>query len=148
MVLNPQFSIDERTTLPDFSLGGVRYHPDVPHLDHRIREGLEEGVLAAREPVDDRRRRPHCERVRLELLVGLEEAAVHLEVCEVVLVELVGCGRVEVVQGRPVAVPWASLGQEGPVARAEGRVWPVRPAEVVQPVRDELALHAAESVRA
>jgi hypothetical protein len=50
-------SVHKCAVFPDFSTGGVRKRPNVPHLDHRPREALKEGVLAACEPIDNWRRR-------------------------------------------------------------------------------------------
>jgi hypothetical protein len=136
--------VNPLTVLPDLPLApGQRL--DVPHVDHGHREAPEEGLLAAGEAVDERR----CGRPRRgqQFLVGLQEPAARLDVGVVVLVEAVGRGRLEVVERRAVAAGGAPLDEERPVAAVQRRVAAVRPAEVVQPVRHELALHAPERVR-
>jgi len=134
----------------DLSLRRVRDWPDVPRVDHGLREAPEEGVLAAGEPVDDGRRGALRLGRRLELLVGDEEPPVQLDVGVVVVVEGVRRCRVQVVQDLAVAVPRAPLGQERPVGRVQGRARHVGAAEVVEPVGpasgDVLALDPAERV--
>ena len=89
--------VDKCAMLTDFSQGGIRQRLNIPHLDHRLREALKEGVLAASKPIHDGRRCCQRKRGRLEFLVGLKKATIHLEVCEVVIVEGVRCRRVEVI---------------------------------------------------
>jgi hypothetical protein len=134
--------VNTPTVLPDLPLA-PSHRLDIPHVDHGPREAPEEG-LAAGEAADERRRgRP---RRGQQLLVGLQEPAARLDVGVVVLVEAVGRGRLKVVERRAVAAGGAPLDEERPVAAVQRRVGAVRPAEVVQPVRHELALHAPERV--
>jgi hypothetical protein len=140
-------SIDLSAVLAYLSFGWIQQRLDVPHVDHGLREVGEKGVLTPRKQVDDWRGDALRLRRRLELLVRVEEPSVHLQVVVVVLVKGVWRGWVKVVQNRAVAVPRASLGEERPVPGVQGRVRPVRAAEVVEPPCDELALHPAKSVR-
>jgi hypothetical protein len=137
-------SIDHPTVLPDLTLT-PRQHLDVPHVDHGPGEAPEELLLAGGEPSDDRRRGRAGR--RQQLLVGLQRPTARLDVGVVIVVEGVRRGRVEVVERRRVAGPRAPQGEERPVPPVQRRVRPVRPAEVVQPRRHELALHAPERVR-
>lgn len=137
--------VEPPAVLPDLPLA-PRERLDVAHVDHGLGEAPEEGLLAAGEAVDDGRRgRP---RRGQQLLVGLQEPAARLDVRVVVLVEAVRRGGLQVVERGAVAAGRAALHQERAVAAVQRRVRPVRRAEVVQPVRHELALHAPERVRA
>ena len=49
-------AIDLSAVGTDLSLGWIRERLNVAHVDHGLRKILEEGILAGRELVDDRRR--------------------------------------------------------------------------------------------
>ena len=49
-------AIDPSAVGTDLSLGWIRQRLNVAHVDHGLRKILEEGILAGRELVDDRRR--------------------------------------------------------------------------------------------
>lgn len=93
---------------------------NIPHVDHGLPKTIEEVALAVTKSVDDGDRiRPAS---REQVLVALEEAAVVLQVGEVVVVEAVGSGGIEVGQGGPRPVFWARLAKRFRIGWVQARV--------------------------
>ncbi|RRT68602.1 hypothetical protein B296_00006646 [Ensete ventricosum] len=135
--------VDLLTVASDLSVAPSEW-TNVPHVDHGGSKALEEGALVACKAVDGGNSGGPAGRE--ELLVGLQQPLVTLQVGEVVVVEGVGRGEVEIVEGCAVSSLGAVLLQSRQVGGVQRRVRAAGAAEVVEPAAEEAALRAAERV--
>ncbi|RWW86912.1 hypothetical protein BHE74_00004294 [Ensete ventricosum] len=133
--------VDLLTVASDLSVAPSEW-TNVPHVDHGGSKALEEGALVACKAVDGGNSGGPAGRE--ELLVGLQQPLVTLQVGEVVVVEGVGRGEIEIVEGCAVSSLGAVLLQSLQVGGVQRRVRAAGAAEVVEPAAEEAALRAAE----
>lgn len=123
-------SINPLAISPYLPIGSSQW-TNISHVDHGLPKAIKEVTLAVSKPVNDGYGvRPAS---RKQILVALKKPAVVLEVGEVVVVEAVGGGGVEVVQGVPARVFRARLAKRFQIGWVQA--WVRVSADVVEVVK-------------